>query len=95
MPFPSLGDLPHPGIEPMSLNISCIGKWILYHLGSPDERARTVIITIIATIASVTTIAFIITISEAGRNAIPCVARSLKKSQAHPYLDWRAGGMCA
>ena len=34
----------------MSLNISCIGKWILYHLGSPDESARTVIITIIATL---------------------------------------------
>ena len=53
-----------------------------------------IIITIITTIASVTTIAFIITVTEAGRNGIPCVAISLKKSQAHPYLDWRAGGMC-
>ena len=27
LPFPSPGDLPNPGIEP----VSCIGKWILYH----------------------------------------------------------------
>ena len=24
------GDLPHPGIEPMSL-VSCMGRWVLYH----------------------------------------------------------------
>ena len=24
------GDLPDPGIEPVSLNVSCIGSWILY-----------------------------------------------------------------
>ena len=30
LPFPSPGDL-HPGIEPMSLNLSCIGGRILYH----------------------------------------------------------------
>ena len=29
--FPSLEDLPNPGIEPMSLNVSCIDKWILCH----------------------------------------------------------------
>ena len=31
LPFPSPGDLPHPGIEPTSLIISCTGRWILYH----------------------------------------------------------------
>ena len=31
LPFPPLGDLPNPGIEPMSSCISCIGKHILYH----------------------------------------------------------------
>ena len=27
LPFPSLGDLPDPGID----SVSYIGKWILYH----------------------------------------------------------------
>ena len=62
------------------------------------KEKETVIITITiiitTTIASVTTIAFIITITEAGRKGIQCVAISLKKSQAHPYLYWRAAGMC-
>ena len=31
LPFPSLGDLADPGIEPMSVNISCIGRQVLYH----------------------------------------------------------------
>ena len=34
------GGLPNPGIEPTSLNISCIGRWALYHshhLGRPPE----------------------------------------------------------
>ena len=30
MPFPTPGDLPDPGIEPISC-ISCIDRWILYH----------------------------------------------------------------
>ena len=37
LPFPSLGDLPDPGIESMS-HVSCIGRWVLYqlsHQGSP------------------------------------------------------------
>ena len=37
LPFPSLGDLPDPGIESMS-HVSCIGRRILYqlsHQGSP------------------------------------------------------------
>ena len=28
LPFPSAGDLPHPGIKPQ---VSCIGRQILYH----------------------------------------------------------------
>ena len=30
LPCPPLGDLPSPGIEPVS-HVSCIGRWILYH----------------------------------------------------------------
>ena len=30
LPFPSPGDLPHPGTEPTSL-ISCVGRWVLYY----------------------------------------------------------------
>ena len=30
LPFPRPEDLPNPGIKPMSLDISCIGKKILY-----------------------------------------------------------------
>ena len=51
--------------------------------------------TLIITITIITTIAFIITITEAGRSGIQCVAMSLKKCQVHPYLDWRTGGRCA
>ena len=29
--FPSPGDPPNPGMEPMSSCVSCIGRWILYH----------------------------------------------------------------
>ena len=29
LPRPTPGDLPGPGIEPMSLNISCIGRQVL------------------------------------------------------------------
>ena len=25
------GDLPHPGIEPLSLASTCIGRWVFYH----------------------------------------------------------------
>ena len=38
LPCPPLGDLPDPGIEPISLKSTCIGKRVLYHyrhLGSP------------------------------------------------------------
>ena len=31
LPYPPPGDLPNPGIEPMS-QVSCIGKWVLYPL---------------------------------------------------------------
>ena len=31
LPFPSPGDLPDPGIKAMPLNVSCIGRWVLYH----------------------------------------------------------------
>ena len=31
LPFPSLGDPPHPGIKPMSPRVSHIGRWVLYH----------------------------------------------------------------
>ena len=31
LPFPSSGNLPHPGIKPVSLCDSCIGRWVLYH----------------------------------------------------------------
>ena len=30
-PFPSPGDLPNPGIEPMSLYVFCVGRSVLYH----------------------------------------------------------------
>lgn len=31
-PFPSPRDLPDVGIEPASLRVLCVGRWILYHL---------------------------------------------------------------
>ena len=31
LPCPSPGALPDPGIEPVSLYVSCIGRWILYY----------------------------------------------------------------
>ena len=31
LPFPSSGDLPHPGMEPCISWVSCIGRGILYH----------------------------------------------------------------
>ena len=36
LPFPSPGDLPDPGFEPQVFCISCIGRWILYQLHSPN-----------------------------------------------------------
>ena len=30
-PFPSLEHLPDSGIKPVSVYISCIGRWVLYH----------------------------------------------------------------
>ena len=35
LPCPLPGVLPDPGIKPTSLSISCIGRQILYHQGSP------------------------------------------------------------
>ena len=38
LPRPPPGDLPNPGIETISLLVSCISRWVLYHqhqLGSP------------------------------------------------------------
>ena len=37
LPFPTPGNLPDPGIKPVSL-VSCLGRWVLYHylhLGNP------------------------------------------------------------
>ena len=34
---PSPGDLPNPGIEPMSLTSTCIGRWVLYHSVPPGK----------------------------------------------------------
>ena len=31
LPRPPPGDLPDPGVEPMSLMSPCIGRWVLYH----------------------------------------------------------------
>ena len=31
LPCPPPVDLPYPGIKLMSLYVSCIGRWILYH----------------------------------------------------------------
>ena len=31
LPFPTLGDLPHQGLNSRLLHISCIGRQILYH----------------------------------------------------------------
>ena len=31
LPFPSPGDLPNPGIEPISLIPTCVGRQALYH----------------------------------------------------------------
>ena len=31
LPCPPPGDLPDPGIEPVSLTSTCIGRWLLYH----------------------------------------------------------------
>ena len=31
LPFPSHGDLPNPGIKPVSLYDSCIGRQVIYH----------------------------------------------------------------
>jgi len=34
-PCPPPGDLPNPGTEPVS--VSCISRWVLYHLGFSDS----------------------------------------------------------
>ena len=43
LPWPPPGDLPHPGIKPMSLMSMCIGKWVLYpssHVGRPQTDGK-------------------------------------------------------
>ena len=37
LPCPPPGDLPDPGYEPAPLNISCIGKQVLYHWHHPGS----------------------------------------------------------
>ena len=37
LPFPSAGDHPDPGIE---ANVSCIGRWILYHQEIPKKSSQ-------------------------------------------------------
>ena len=42
LPCPPAGDLPNPGIEPVS-HVSCIGRQVLYHLrhlGSPSGHSQ-------------------------------------------------------
>ena len=37
LPFPTPGDLPYPGIKPMSLESSALaGGWILYHCATRE-----------------------------------------------------------
>ena len=31
LPFPPPGDLPGPGIKPVSPSFSCFGRWVPYH----------------------------------------------------------------
>ena len=35
LPFPPPGDLPDPGIEPASLPVSCIGRWVFFFFFLP------------------------------------------------------------
>ena len=37
LPCPSPGDLPDPGIEPLSLASTCFGRWVLYHQHHPGR----------------------------------------------------------
>ena len=39
LPLPPPGDLPDPGLEPVS-RVSCIGRQVLYHLGSPYRYVK-------------------------------------------------------
>ena len=44
LPCPPPGDLSDPGVESVALNVSCIGRWFLYHqrhLGSPVLKANS------------------------------------------------------
>ena len=55
LPCPSPGDLPDPGIKPTSHEVSCIGRWVLYHvchLGSPEVRARHILSTLNSLVSS-------------------------------------------
>ena len=39
LPFPSPGNLPHPGNETLSPCVSCVGRQILYHRADSWEDA--------------------------------------------------------
>ena len=44
---PPPGALPYPGIEPASLIVSCVGRWVLYHqchLGNPHTKGNIPVI---------------------------------------------------
>ena len=41
LPFPPLRDLPNLGIKPVSLNVSCIGRQVLYHWATWEASKRT------------------------------------------------------
>ena len=40
LPFPSLGDLPHPGIKAMPPVSPCLIRWILYHWATSEAQVR-------------------------------------------------------
>ena len=52
-PFPTLGDLLDPGIEPAFSCISCVGRWILYHYATWEAPTTTITRTTTATTTSI------------------------------------------
>ena len=38
LPFPSPGDLPNPGMEPITSCVSCMGRWVLYHCATREAH---------------------------------------------------------
>ena len=43
LPCSPPGDLPNPGVESKSHYVTCVGRRVLYHLGSPQNRILGVI----------------------------------------------------